>query len=299
MRTRPRFLSALMALALAWGVGGVPRSLAATASGARLGIHSEGVTRFVLDLSDQVVFKVTPMADPYRIAIDLAGTDFAGPAGISKPWGSVNSLHLEGERIVLDLRKPALVKSAFIIPPRDGMGHRLVVDLSETTREAFLAAAGTGGKAPVLKPPAAAKPAEEFRLPEAVPAEAARPPVNPPGGNPLTANRIVVTSPNAPAETALPPPEPVTAAPVVVASSPVNLIAPPMPVERPSPAEKAGRAPQGAPMLSAPMPPPPERPAAAPPPAAQPAPPPPQQQVLQPPPSAPETVAKAKAKDGV
>ncbi len=327
MRTRPRFLSALMALALLWGVGGVPRSLAATASGARLGIHGEGVTRFVLDLSDQVAFKITPIADPYRIAIDLPGADFTGPAGIPKPWGAVNSMHLDGGRIVLDLRKPALVKSAFIIPPRDGMSHRLVVDLAETTREAFLAVAGSSPasvKAPVLKPPAAAKvapppaapkpapkPVEEFHLPDAaVPTEAARP-----AGNPLTASRIVVTSPNAPADVL--PPEPVTAAPVPTApapAAPVSLVPPPMPVERPQVAERSGpaadksaRGAQGAPMLSAPMPPPPERPAqsqpqaqpaAAPqpqstPPAPQPAP----QQAIQVPTPSMESVTKAK--DGV
>lgn len=314
MRTRPRFLSALTALALLWGLSGVPDSQAATASGARLGIHSEGVTRFVLDLSDQVGFKVTPLADPYRIAIDLSGTEYSGPGGISKPWGAVNAMRLDGGRIVLDLRKPALVKSAFIIPPRDGVGHRLVIDLSETTHAAFMAAAGSA-KAPVLKPPAAAKaappspppapkPVEEFHLPEAVaPAEASRPVTAPAAGS-----RIVVTSPNAPAETL--PPAPVTAAPPAPApavQAPVNLIPPPMPVERPQVAEakvadakatdKAGR-----PMLSAPMPPPPERPAPPQPAAApQPASPPPPQQAVHPSPqpSAPATESVAKAKDGV
>ncbi|WP_237051501.1 N-acetylmuramoyl-L-alanine amidase [Magnetospirillum sp. ME-1] len=321
MRTRPLFLSVLTTLALLWGMSGAPDGLAATATGARLGIHGEGVTRFVLDLSDQVGFKVTPLADPYRIAIELTGTDYAGPGGIAKPWGAVNAMRLDGGRIVLDLRKPALVKNAFIIPPRDGLGHRLVVDLSETTHAAFVAAAGSA-KAPVLKAPAAAKaapppappapkPVEEFHLPEAVaPAEASRPVTAPAA----VANRIVVTSPNAPADSL--PPEPVTAAPSVPApavQAPVTLIPPPMPVERPQVAEakvaeakvteakaadKAGR-----PMLSAPMPPPPERPAppqpvVAPQPAPQPA---PVQQAVQsvPQPSAPATESVAKAKDGV
>ncbi len=309
-----------MALALLWGVGGVSQSLAATASGARLGIHGDGITRFVLDLSDQVAFKVTPIADPYRIAIDLSGADFTGSPSIPKPWGMVNSMHLDGGRIMLDLRKPALVKSAFIIPPRDGMSYRLVVDLAESTREAFLAVAGpaagaASAKAPVLKPPASAKltpppppaapkaapkPVEEFHLPEAV--------VTPPAVTPPAAGRIVVTSPNAPADAL--PLEPVTSAPVVVAApvpaAPVVLVPPPMPVERPQTADKPARGAPGAPMLSAPMPPPPERPApvqsapvqSAPapqltPPAPQPAP----QQAVQPP--SPSMESFAKAKDGV
>jgi N-acetylmuramoyl-L-alanine amidase len=321
MRTRPRFLSAVLAsalaLLLALGLGGVGGALAATASGARLGIHGDGVTRFVMDLSDQVAFRITPLADPFRIAVELPGTDFAGPAGVSKPWGAVNGVHLDGGRIMLDLRKPALVKSAFIIPPRDGMGHRLVIDLAETTREAFLAVAQ---KAPAPKPPAAAKaapkppapapaprPVEEFHLPEAAPAEASRPLSNPQAGS-----RIVVTSPNAPAsappsvppaETMALPPEPVTSAPAVAAPlPPVNLVPPPMPVERPQLAEgkadKVARAAQGAPILSAPMPPPPERPAAPPPAvqAAAPAPAPPPLQAVQP---ALPTESVAKAKDGV
>jgi N-acetylmuramoyl-L-alanine amidase len=315
MRTRPRFLMALiLALTLALGLGGASASLAATASGARLGVHGEGVTRFVLDLSDQVAFKITPLAEPYRIAIDLSGTEFIGPPGMSKPWGAVNSMHLDGGRLVLDLRKPALVKSAFIIPPRDGMGHRLVVDLAETTREAFLAAAGSApasAKAPVLRPPAAAKPAvpppaapkpaEEFHLPEAAaPAEAARPAVAPSAGS-----RIVVTSPNAPPESVVPPPEPAAAAPVTLIPPPQ--LQPPLPAERPQMAEKGARTPLGTPMLSAPMPPPPERPApplvqtqspaTAPAPApVQPVAPPPAQAV-QPPTPAMESFAKAK--DGV
>lgn len=303
-----------MALALLWGLAGTPDGLAATASGARLGVHGDGVTRFVLDLSDQVGFKVTPLADPYRIAIDLSGTDYAGAGGIAKPWGAVNSMRLDGGRIVLDLRKPALVKNAFIIPPRDGQGHRLVVDLSEATREAFMAAAA-GAKAPVLKPPAAAKaapppapatppsaappaalprPVEEFRLPEAVPAEASRPAI--PASGP---SRIVVTSPNAPAEAL--PPEPVTAAPAPAAQAPVTLIPPPMPVERPSVADAKVADKAGRPMLSAPMPPPPERPAPPQPAAAPPqaSPPPAPQQAVQPPPSPPATENVAKAKDGV
>lgn len=335
MRTSARFLSAMLALALALGVAGMAESLAATASGARLGIHAEGVTRFVLDLSDQVAFKITPLADPYRIAIELPGADFSGPVGLAKPWGAVNGMHLDGGRVMLDLRKPALVKSAFIIPPRDGMGHRLVVDLAETTRDAFMAVAQ---KVPAAKAPAASKapaapkvpaapkapaprPAEEFRLPDAAPAEAARPVSNPQAGN-----RIVVTSPNAPAavSSAVPPaeipalpPEPVTSAPAAAPLPPVNLIPPPMPVERPQMAdrpaasggEKGTRTAQGAPILSAPMPPPPERPApqaapSAPVPAQTqtqtptPPPVPVAQQAVQPPP-APAMESVAKAKDGV
>ncbi|MBI3445505.1 MAG: N-acetylmuramoyl-L-alanine amidase [Magnetospirillum sp.] len=259
MRRRNALRMAMMVLALMLGLGAlVPPALAASASGARLGVHGEGVTRFVVDLSDSVAFKITALADPYRISIDLAGADWVGAPGIAKPWGAVNGMRVEDGRLVLDLRKPATVKSAFIIPPRDGMGHRLVVDLSETTRDIFMAGI-EGAKAPVLRPPPgvtkaapAVKPLKVVPPPPPVeevraePALEAAQPVAP-------SSRIVVTSPNAapaPATLSLPP-EPVTAAP-----SPPPAVAehPPVPVEKPV------RGPGGLPMLSAPMPPPPERP---------------------------------------
>lgn len=256
-------------------LSGADGAWAATASGARLGIHGEGVTRFVVDLSDSITFKTSVQADPYRVVIETPGVDWAGNS-ISKPWGSVNGMRSEDGRLVLDLRKPALVKSAFIIAPRDGMGWRLVVDLSETTREAFLAAAGGASAGPaakpvVLKPPPGVKP-----LPAAKPAPAMAPvvvedPSPPPPAPPAEAgrpmpSRIVLTSPNAaPADSPVPAPvavaapqplpEPVTA-PAAAAAPPAPLASPtpPVPVERPA---------RGNPMLSAPMPPPPERPVQA------------------------------------
>ncbi|WP_322096909.1 N-acetylmuramoyl-L-alanine amidase family protein [Paramagnetospirillum kuznetsovii] len=289
---------------------------AASGSGARLGIHGEGVTRFVMDLSDTIAFSVTPKADPYRIVIEAPDLQWAGANTIGKPWGSVNGMRAEDGRIVLDLRKPALVKGSFLITPRDGMGWRLVVDLSETTREAFMASVEGGG--PVLRPPvakaspppapaktAAPKPqpvvktapppapvVEEVRAPEPA-VEAATPP--PASERPQS--KIVLTSPNAPPQAPLPLPEPVTA------SSPVVPTAAPRPLEKPV---------KGLPMLTAPMPPPPERPVVA-----QPAPPPPPVPVVQAPPpqpaapviqvaaptpnppAAPKGENTAKARDGV
>lgn len=268
MRTFRRFLPTVIALALSLGGFGAAGALAATASGARLGIHGEGVTRFVLDLSETVPFKVTPLANPYRIAIELSGTDFAAPPHLAKPWGSVNSLRLDGGRIVLDLRKPALVKTAFIIPPRDGVGPRFVVDLADTTRDAFLAAAGGNNLAarkPVSAVPAPAPAPVPAKMqpaaPEPPPAEASLPPAEVPAAAVSTGRSIVVTSPNA---AAVPQADTAPArAPAVVAEAPVKLV-PPMPMERPQSADRdadATRSGRAAPMLSAPMPPPPERPA--------------------------------------
>jgi len=249
-------LGALLALSGAVG------AWAATASGARLGIHGEGVTRFVVDLSDSISFKTSVQADPYRVVIETPGVDWSG-ATLPKPWGAVNGMRTEDGRLVLDLRKPALVKSAFTIAPRDGMGWRLVVDLSETTREDFLAA--VGGGAPNRKPAAAVKPvrSQPAAPAEAPPVEAARPAATPPDSGHIDSGHIVVTSPNA-APLAVEAPPAVAALPPLPAAEP----APPPPVASRGPVSLERPA-RGAPMLSAPMPPPPamlpppESPAAA------------------------------------
>ncbi|CAA7620645.1 N-acetylmuramoyl-L-alanine amidase [Candidatus Terasakiella magnetica] len=278
----------MVLLAVLLAVADCAPGWAATGSGARLGIHSDGVTRFVMDLSDTVEFKVSTQADPYRVTIDSPDLEVSGNSGIRKPWGSVNGMRAEAGRVVLDLRKPALVKQSFIIPPRDGLGWRLVIDLADTTREAFLAsvtAARPVAKANPLRKSVPAVPVAAPK-PAPVPVPAAEPPPAPvEAASPPAPGRIVLTSPNAPA--AEPAPE----------SAPAPL-----------PADKPARTLSGLPMLSAPMPPPPERP--VPPPVVQAPVPVPQpvavapqpQPQLQPHPqtvSAPKAETPAKGRDGI
>jgi len=253
-------------------------ALAASASGARLGQPSEGVTRFVADLSEKVAFKVTTLTDPHRIVVDVPGLDWQGPAVLNHPVGAVNGVHAGDSHIVLDLRRPAALKNSFLIPPRDGLGWRLVVDVGES-------AAATSSPPP--KPPVASLPAAKPAVAAASAATAAAPPrptpsppkpvLAEPAAGTLDAQvqrstgRIVLTSPNAmPSETtaAAPPPPPPPPPPedrkpderkTVAAAAPP----PPPPVERPkaatpTPVERPAR---GSNVLSVPMPPPPERPA--------------------------------------
>ncbi len=276
----PRRLKALTAtvlivlIALSSGRAG-----AATASGSRLGIHGDGVTRFVMDLSESIAFSVTTKADPYRIVIEAPGVQWLGANTITKPWGAVNGMRAEDDRITLDLRKPAVVKGAFIIAPRDGLGWRLVVDLSETTREAFLSSVDG---APALKPPksksagpipAPASASTKLIPPKPAPAVKTAPPMveeispAPVAEVPQIApvdrpqSKIVVTSPNAPVSMAAPVVDPVVTSPVAVPTPVVEPAAAPRVLTAPRPVEKSAR---GNPILSAPMPPPPERPAPVP-----------------------------------
>ena len=109
----------------------------------RLG-HQGQVTRFVLETDGAIDFQVFSLIDPYRIVIDVSEVNF-GSRDHGKGLGAVENyrfgLFKPGtSRVVLDLKSPALVKQAFVIPPRQGYGHRLVVDLAATNRAAFMAA---------------------------------------------------------------------------------------------------------------------------------------------------------------
>ena len=114
---------------------------------ARVGVHPDK-TRFVIDLSTEVKFRVFTLASPYRVVLDLpqvewqlpfkSGTQGAGPVD-----GVRYDLFKAGtSRIVLDLNKPLSVDAAFLIPAKQGDGQRLVVDLTPTTKDLFQKTAG-------------------------------------------------------------------------------------------------------------------------------------------------------------
>jgi N-acetylmuramoyl-L-alanine amidase len=115
------------------------------ASHARLGDHPDK-TRVVLELSRGVPYRVFTLADPYRVVIDLPEIDWRVAeemrglsAGIVK--GMRYGLFTPGRsRIVLDLERPARIKSVFVLKPSKGYPYRFVLDLAPASREAFLQA---------------------------------------------------------------------------------------------------------------------------------------------------------------
>lgn len=130
------------ALALLWVFGAVA---APEVKNVRMGIHP-GKTRLVIDLSEAVAYRIFNLADPYRIVIDLPEVLFdASIRPRSDDVGVISGmrfgLYRPGQsRIVLDLGKPALVTKSFSLPAAKNIGPRLVLDLTETGRGAFLAA---------------------------------------------------------------------------------------------------------------------------------------------------------------
>ncbi|MCS3838152.1 N-acetylmuramoyl-L-alanine amidase [Pseudomonas sp. JAI111] len=96
--------------------------------------RSDDKLRLVFDLSGPVHYKTFSLSAPERLIIDLSGAtlsdDFSQLAVDNTVIRSIRSGHLgQGDtRIVLDLGGPVQLNS-FLLPPQDGQGHRLVLDL--------------------------------------------------------------------------------------------------------------------------------------------------------------------------
>lgn len=117
------------------------------ATGARLGEHPDH-TRFVLDLTESVDYRLFTLADPYRIVLELPAMEWrlAAKAGV-RGAGLVRSYKYglfghSRSRVVLELIDPAKVQADFIMPPEDGLPARLVLDIVPAGEAEFLETAG-------------------------------------------------------------------------------------------------------------------------------------------------------------
>lgn len=115
--------------------------------GARIGEHP-GLTRFVLELSDPVTPRVFTLVNPDRVVIDLPDVLWRlGTPDRPSGRGAIRSYRYgtfrpAESRIVLDLNRPVSLAPLLLIPPKDGNGYRIVLDLSPTSREKFVRNAG-------------------------------------------------------------------------------------------------------------------------------------------------------------
>lgn len=110
---------------------------AATVNGLRIGSHP-GQMRIVVELSGSTEFRAFVTADPWRIMVDMPS--FGWKVGrIAKPTGSgvtgIRQGKLKGNtsRIAIDLAKPAVIQSAFMIPATGKTPDRLVIDYKYVT----------------------------------------------------------------------------------------------------------------------------------------------------------------------
>lgn len=94
-----------------------------------------GATRLVLEISEQVTPEVSVLAAPHRVIIDFPELSWALPMNAASAKGGViqsfrfGSFTAGRSRMVLDTAGPVVVKSAFMIEPREDHRFRYVVEL--------------------------------------------------------------------------------------------------------------------------------------------------------------------------
>ncbi|KAF0139604.1 MAG: N-acetylmuramoyl-L-alanine amidase [Rhodospirillaceae bacterium] len=136
-------LAAVLGVVLSWMQALTQDAFAVEAVAVRMGDHGNH-TRFVVDVSANLSFAVSSLIDPHRVVVDLPEATWKTLPVSGVGTGVVYAYRYDraAAQIVLDLAKPAAVISAFMLPPGQGQGWRLVVDLAETTSEAFLNSQG-------------------------------------------------------------------------------------------------------------------------------------------------------------
>jgi len=94
----------------------------------------DGVTRFVIEVSEPLTFQVGQVAG--QVAVDVpeldwrtSGKGLGKSVGVLRNWTYGPGAPGKG-RLMLETDGPAGVQKAFIIPPSDGGNYRLVIDLS-------------------------------------------------------------------------------------------------------------------------------------------------------------------------
>jgi N-acetylmuramoyl-L-alanine amidase len=160
------------------------------ASGARLA-GDDKQTRFILDLDQSVSVHAFPLADPYRVVVDIPQVTFQLPAGIGAAGrGLIKAFRYGlvmpgGSRIVFDLSGPAKITNATVLEAANGQPPRLVLELEEVDRTTFVQALAPASR-PELRPAIA----EAREAPLAVSAAPSKPeeraaPSSPPDTRPV------------------------------------------------------------------------------------------------------------------
>ena len=151
------------------------------ATGARIGGDATR-TRFVADLTEAIGFTVYVLPDPYRVMIDLPAVRFDLPPDAGRKTQGLITEFRYGEveegrsRIVIDTDGPVLIEKSFIVEPQAGQPARIVVDLVQSSDEAFAAALKSDERtsmAAIADAAEAGKPIPEVIEPASTEAEAA------------------------------------------------------------------------------------------------------------------------------
>ena len=145
-------------------------------------------TRFILDLDKAISFRAFPLADPYRVVIDIPQVSFQLPAGTGVAGrGLIKAFRYGlvmpgGSRVVFDLTGPARITNSQMLEAANGQPPRLVLELEEVDRTTFVQSLSPDSR-PELRPAIAvgkeAVPAIEAKV------EAAAKPAAPPDLRPV------------------------------------------------------------------------------------------------------------------
>ncbi|MGA9796547.1 MAG: N-acetylmuramoyl-L-alanine amidase, partial [Rhizomicrobium sp.] len=114
---------------------------------ARIGEHPDG-TRFVIEVSDPLTLRVFTLANPDRVVIDMPEVLWRlnaadKPTGLGAVKSYRYGLFRPGDsRFVIDLNAPVVAAEPMMLPPENGFGYRVVLDLSATTQAQFEKTAG-------------------------------------------------------------------------------------------------------------------------------------------------------------
>jgi N-acetylmuramoyl-L-alanine amidase len=126
--------------------GQAERALALDVTALRMGVHPDK-TRLVIEMNAPTAFRTFMLADPVRLVVDLPGFDWR-VGSIGKPKGTGIRDIRQGplqpgiSRIVIDLERPSLVRSAFLIPRGQGQPDRIVIDFSAAKSTDFVQGRG-------------------------------------------------------------------------------------------------------------------------------------------------------------
>jgi N-acetylmuramoyl-L-alanine amidase len=143
-------------LGIVGAVEGQPAPSLPIASDARLAGDGKQ-TRFILDLSQSISFRAFPLADPYRVVVDIPQVSFQLRPGVGgEGRGLIKAFRYGmvmpgGSRIVFDLSGPARIAKAYVLDAANGQPPRLVLELEEVDRTAFVQSLSSDNR-PELRP---------------------------------------------------------------------------------------------------------------------------------------------------
>ena len=112
-------------------------------TGVRVGVYS-AKTRIVLDIDRSVTFRSFVLPEPYRVVLDMSEVTWSPKLRNAPTGGLVTGMRFGlfrpgASRVVLDSTGPVRIAKVFIIPPSpEYRSYRLVVDIAQTSRQAFM-----------------------------------------------------------------------------------------------------------------------------------------------------------------